>query len=93
MIHYLNNQIIWLSKDHNVLHDILNKGYGHREMFMNPKTLNRFFGKGSDVLSEYFSFNIEEGDQVLLCSDGLSNFLPETEIIHAITQHSRTSYM
>ena len=55
---------------------------------MNPKALNRFFGREFEVKSDYYSFQVEEGDQILLCSDGLSNFLSERDIIHAVTNNS-----
>ena len=86
--HFRDSQIVWMSRDHNVLHDILNKGSGHGGMFMNPKALNRFFGREFKVKSDYYSFQVEEGDQILLCSDGLSNFLSEWDIIHAVTNNT-----
>ena len=86
--HLRNNEIIWMSKDHSVLHDILNKGKGSGGMFMNPQALNRFFGREFKVKSDYYSFDVDVGDQILICSDGLSNFLPEPDIIHAITNNS-----
>ena len=38
--------------------------------------------------SDYNSFQVEAGDYILLCSDGLSNFLSEPDIIHAVTNNS-----
>ena len=86
--HFRDSRIVWMSRDHNVLHDILNRGSGHGGMFMNPKALNRFFGREFEVKSDYYSFKVEGGDQILLCSDGLSNFLSEPDIIHAVTNNS-----
>ena len=86
--HFRDSRMLWMSRDHNVLHDILNRGSGHGEMFMNPKALNRFFGREFEVKSDYYSFKVEGGDQILLCSDGLSNFLSEPDIIHAVTNNS-----
>ena len=86
--HFRNNLLHWMSRDHNILHDILNKGKSRGSMFMNPQALNRFFGREFEVQSDYYSFSVEEGDHLLLCSDGLSNFLMEQDIIHAITNNS-----
>ena len=77
-----------MSRDHNILHDILNKGKSRGSIFMNPQALNRFFGREFEVESEYYSFSVKAGDYLLLCSDGLSNFLMEHDIIHAITNNS-----
>ena len=86
--HFHNNLLHWMSRDHNILHDILNKGKSRGSMFMNPQALNRFFGREFEVESDYYSFSVEAGDHLLLCSDGLSNFLMEQDIIHAITNNS-----
>ena len=86
--HFRNNLLHWMSRDHNILHDILNKGKSIGSMFMNPQALNRFFGREFEVKSDYYSFSVEAGDHLLLCSDGLSNFLMEQDIIHAITNNS-----
>ena len=86
--HFRDHDIRWMSKDHNVLHDILNKGMSRGSLFLNPQALNRFFGREFEVKSEFHSFIVEPGDQVLLCSDGLSNFLMEPDIINAVTQNS-----
>ena len=86
--HFRNNILHWMSRDHNILHDILNKGKSRGSMFMNPQALNRFFGREFEVKFDYYSFSVEAGDHLLLCSDGLSNFLMEQDIIHAITNNS-----
>ena len=86
--HFRNNLLHWMSQDHNILHDILNKGKSRGSVFMNPQALNRFFGREFEVKSDYYSFSVEAGDHLLLCSDGLSNFLMEQDIIHAITNNS-----
>ena len=86
--HFRDNLLLWMSRDHNVLHDILNKGKSRGSIFMNPQALNRFFGREFEVKSDYYSFAVEPGDQLLLCSDGLSNFLMEPDIIQAVTNNS-----
>ena len=85
--HFRDSRIVWISKDHNVLHDLLNKGEGVEEIFMNPHALTRYFGMKFVVKSDYYSFQVQSGDQILLCSDGLSNFLSEPDIIHAVTNN------
>ena len=86
--HFRDHDIRWMSRDHNVLHDILNKGGSRGSIFLNPQALNRFFGSEFEVKSEFYSFKVDPGDQILLCSDGLSNFLMEPDIINAVTQNS-----
>ena len=86
--HFRKNILHWVSQDHNILHDILNKGKSRGNIFMNPQALNRFFGREFEVESDYYSFSVKAGDCLLICSDGLSNFLMEPDIIHAITNNS-----
>jgi len=86
--HFRDNLLLWMSRDHNVLHDILNKGKSRGGMFMNPQALNLFFGREFEVKSDYYSFSVETGDHLLLCSDGLSNFLMEPDIVQAVTNNS-----
>ena len=54
------------------------------------KNLNiwHFFGREFEVKIDYHSLKVEEGDQILICSDGLSNFLSETDIVHTVTNNS-----
>jgi len=85
--HFRNGALQWMSRDHNVLHDILNKGGRSGEKFLNPQALNRFFGREFSVDSEFQSISIKKGDILLLCTDGLSNFLMEPDIIQAVTNN------
>ena len=55
--HFRDHDIRWMSKDHNILHDIFNKGRSKGSMFLNPQALNRFFGREFEVKSEYYSCN------------------------------------
>ena len=86
--HFRDEKILWLSQDHNVLHDILNKRIDRSQIFMNPNTLNRFFGRKFEVKIDCHSFRVNEGDKILICTDGLSNFLSEVAIISAVSSNS-----
>jgi len=86
--HFRKNEILWMTKDHNILHDILNKPSSKKSFFRNPYALNRFFGRNSLVESDYNSIKLEENDHILLCTDGLTNFISENEILNYITTHS-----
>ena len=55
---------------------------------MSPNILNRFFGRKFEVKVDYHSFRIESEDKILICTDGLSNFLSEVAIISAVSSNS-----
>ena len=86
--HLRKNRVMWISKDHNVLHDILNKGKVNKKILKHSQSLNRFFGLNTKNLSEYHSFNTLKRDKILICSDGLTNFISEKKIIDFITNNS-----
>jgi protein phosphatase len=86
--HFRDGNILWMSQDHNVLHDILNKGLDQSRTFMSPNILNRFFGRKFEVKVDYHSFRIESEDKILICTDGLSDFLSEQDLIYAVTRNS-----
>ena len=85
--HIRNKEILWHSYDHNILHDILNKGAGNKKLFMNPRALNRFLGKDAETKSDFHSFSIINGDYILLCTDGLSNYISEDFLVDTITNN------
>ena len=85
--HFHKNSIEWISRDHNVLHDILNKGISSGKMFMNPQALTRFLGSGDNHLPEIVKFSASSSDKLLICTDGLSNFLSEPFITKTINNY------
>ena len=89
--HFRDNKILWISKDHNVLHDILNKGSGNMETTINPMALNRFIGKSSFPKYDYVTLEIKKNDKILICTDGLSNYLNETQINNTISKNDPKS--
>ena len=48
--HFRGHNIRWMSRDHNVLHDILNKGQSKGNIFFNPQELNF---KNSNFIKSY----------------------------------------
>lgn len=79
--HIRANEIRWMSKDHIVLHDLLNKGYIKENLIYNPNALTRYIGNTNNHNSEIINFSIKKGDIILISSDGLHNFIRENEII------------
>ena len=85
---FQDHRIKWMSRDHNVLHDILNRGKGKGDVFQNPEAITRFLGRTESHQPEFFKFHVNIGDIVLLCSDGLHRFIMEPEIIQSTTNFS-----
>ena len=85
---FQNNRIKWMSRDHNVLHDILNRGIGKGDVYQNPQAITRFLGRTENHQPDFHKFHIDPGDIIILCSDGLHGFILEPDIIQATTEFS-----
>lgn len=78
----------WMSTDHNVLHDILNKGQSRGDIFQNPEAITRFLGNEGFHRPEVHTFHVNSGDIILVCSDGLHRFIMEPDIIDCVFKFS-----
>ena len=88
-IYHFNNHIIqWMSKDHIVLHDLLNHGILVKNDFRNPNAITRYLGRKDNHQIDYYEFSITMGSRILICSDGLTNYIMEPEIINTISDHN-----
>ena len=47
--------------------------------------ITRAMGIGRDVEPDFFEVDLEEGDHILLCSDGLSNMVDDESMCRIIT--------
>ena len=88
--HIRDNEIKWMSKDHIVLHDLLNKGYIKGDLIYRPNALTRYIGNTNNHNPEIINFSIKKGDVILISSDGLHNFIRENEIIDLVSKFSPT---
>ena len=83
---YMNkNDKLWLlTEDHNFLTQQLKACFLAGEERLGPsaedEVLTKSVGFFADVEPDLFEKTVEKGDQYLMCSDGLSGFVPDTEI-------------
>ena len=88
--HIRANELKWMSRDHIVLHDLLNKGYAKGDLIYHPNALTRYIGNANNHDPEIINFSIKKGDIILISSDGLHNFIRENEIIDLVSKFSPT---
>ena len=88
--HIRENELKWMSRDHIVLHDLLNKGYAKGDLIYHPNALTRYIGNTNNHDPEIINFSIKKGDIILISSDGLHNFIRENEIIDLVSKFSPT---
>jgi len=71
-----------LTRDHSFAEDLLARGYSTAEALRRAesKALTRALGPSLEVAIDLASFEVHEGDVLLLCSDGLTGLLDDDEI-------------
>ncbi|MBS6196603.1 MAG: Stp1/IreP family PP2C-type Ser/Thr phosphatase [Clostridiales bacterium] len=79
-------EIVQITKDHSWIAEMVRRGELSKEEAKNHPDKNiitRAVGGGPSVNIDFFDVELEEGNQILLCSDGLSNMVEE-EMMHTI---------
>lgn len=72
-----------ISRDHSLVEELLEAGIITPEQALHhpqKNVITRALGSDQDVTADTFEVNLGPGDCLLLCSDGLSNIVPEDEI-------------
>jgi protein phosphatase len=76
-----------LTTDHNVANDLLRKGaisVAAAECLPNGHHITSFVGMEHDIDAEITSVSLQDGDKLLLCTDGLTGELTEPGIINIL---------
>ena len=84
-------EISQITRDHSFVEEMINKGKITREQARNhPKKniITRALGAEKTVISDTFLLELKRNDLLLLCSDGLSNTLSDTEILDIVKNKS-----
>lgn len=78
------NSIYQITKDHSLVEELLEFGAITKEQArVHPQrnVITRALGSEANVDADYFEFNLQSGDMLLLCSDGLSNTITDLEML------------
>lgn len=76
-------QIVQITRDHSWVEEMVRRGGIPREEARNHEKKNiitRAVGAEETVQADFFTVGLEEGDVVLMCTDGLTNMLEDEEI-------------
>ena len=76
-----------ITRDHSVVEDLVRRGDITRaESYHHPNKnlITRALGTLPEIRADYFYPHVENGDYLLLCSDGLSNLVGEQELLYEI---------
>ena len=89
-LYLINDKIKQVTEDHSLVEEMVKNGEIKREearFHPNKNIITRALGASNTVVADYFEININAGDIILLCSDGLSNMLGDSEIFNIINMN------
>lgn len=78
-----------LTDDHSLVNELVKTGEiskADAEYHPRKNVLTKALGTDKRVQIDARTFEVDPGDQILLCSDGLSNKVEEENLIHILTQ-------
>ena len=82
-LYVINKEVKQITRDHSLVEEMVRMGGLDRISARNHPDKNiitRAVGVGVSVEPDFFTVELEEGDIVLMCSDGLTNMLEDEEI-------------
>lgn len=81
--------LIRVTHDHSYVEELVDAGEitaDEARIHPNRSVITRALGSDPAMYADHFQLNIEEGDRLILCSDGLSSMIPDAEIESIATQ-------
>ena len=91
--HYHNGVLTQIPKDHSIVQQLIDSGTITEEQAkFHPQRnlITRAVGTERYVLADSVSTDVEKGDYILMCSDGLSSYVDE-KVISDILANTKTS--
>lgn len=93
--YYVNNEeILQITRDHSVVEDMIARGEltpAQARSHPRKNLITRAVGTEDTVCCDIFRWDLQEGDSLLLCTDGLSNMVSEQEMLFEMIHGSRCS--
>ena len=87
-LYLLNNEIQQITRDHSLVEEMVRMGELEKKdarLHPDKNIITRAIGVASDVTADIFEVDISKEDQILMCTDGLTNMI-EDEAILAIVK-------
>ena len=83
--------LIRVTRDHSYVEELVDAGEitaDEARVHPNRSVITRALGSDPAMYADHFCLNIEEGDRLILCSDGLSSMVPDGEIENIASKSS-----
>ena len=85
--------LIRVTRDHSYVEELVDAGEitaDEARTHPNRSVITRALGSDPNMYADHFQINIEKGDRLILCSDGLSSMIPDADI-ESISAQSSTA--
>ena len=82
-LYLLRDSLAQITRDHSLVEEMVARGKMERdsESYRSQKNIiTRAMGIGNRVEADFFEVDLEDGDKILLCSDGLTNMVDNEKI-------------
>lgn len=89
-IYLLNDEIKQLTKDHSIVQTLIENGeISPDEAKHHPRknVITRALGVEAEVVADFDELTLNTNDTLLLCTDGLTNYVPEANIYEIFKQN------
>ncbi len=86
-LYIVSDRMEQITRDHSLVEEMVRSGQITRQQARNHPRKNeitRAVGVEEKIRTDFFDVNLEEGDIILLCSDGLTNMVTDEEIFKII---------
>ena len=93
-LYVVGKEIKQVTEDHSLVEVMVKTGELNRNearLHPNKNIITRAIGANTTVAPDFFEVNLEEGDTVLMCSDGLTNMLEDETIERIIKENDDPS--
>ncbi len=82
-LYVVNEEIHQITRDHSLVEEMVRMGELEKEearLHPDKNIITRAIGATDDVITDIFEVTLEEGDIILMCTDGLTNMVKDEEI-------------
>lgn len=89
-LYVIGKEIRQITEDHSLVEAMVKTGKLDRKeakQHPNKNIITKALGANTEVEPDFFEVDLEEGDTVLMCSDGLTNMLDDEDIVDIIRAH------
>lgn len=85
-----NGKILQITEDHSLVQEMVRRGELTPDQAMNHPNKNlitRALGISHEVHIDYIEAEFSEGDRLLICSDGLSNYVSKADMVKTVEEN------